>query len=424
MKINQNIAVFGAQFGDEAKARVIHYFSKNFEFTARFHSGGNAGHTIYHNGKKIVRHLIPSTDFSQPRNQAFLGAGMVVHLDDLFKEASDTEKMFPGSASRIIIDPDAFVVDDDHIEEDKEKNAHIGSTNKGITPAYKDKIGRTGTKVSSFIKDNAEVIKALKDLGVRFQYSLELKPLIERSTVIFEGSQSILLDLNFGNYPFVTSGECGLGGIYNAGFAFAPPTKVYGCAKAYMTKAGGGISKFITELPDKEASIIREKGAEIGATTSRPRRIGALDLPALKYSIIKGGITHLILTKLDVLNGMDKIKVCYDYGKEMFSGNDYENATPFYTELPGWQNARDIDQIRPFLSMIENYINIPIEYVSVGVNDEDMIKIQPKVENQETKGDRFTDPFDTSQMDLACKRVGFPTLSEVISDKIKQRIIK
>jgi adenylosuccinate synthase len=385
-----NIAVFGLQMGDEGKARVVNYFAKNYDYIIRFSGSGNAGHTIYHNGKKIIRHLIPSADFSTSHNKAFLGAGMVIHLEDLLKEVLETEEMFPGSASRIIVDPDAFVVYEKHIEEDKANNGHIGSTNKGVTPAYKDKIGRVGIKIRSLIKDNSEIIQALEKLGVQFKYVLELKEQMEISNLLFEGSQSIQLDLNFGTYPFVTSGDCGLGGIFNAGFAFAPPTKVYGIAKCYITKAGGGVGKFITELPEEEAQSIREKGNEIGATTNRPRRIGALDLPALKYSITKGGVTHLVLTKLDIINGQEKIKTCYDYGKSVFSGNDFEDATPHYTNLPGWKDAKDLTQVRPFIKHIEDYTGTKVEYISAGVDNDDVINLNPP-----TLSDVFENPEAT-----------------------------
>jgi adenylosuccinate synthase len=440
MKPN-NIAVFGLQLGDEAKGRCAYYLSKNYEWTARVAGGSNAGHTIYHNGKKIVRHLLPSTDFSIPNNKAFLGAGMVIDPRELFTEILETERMFPHAGERIIVDPDAFVVLEKHIEEDKAKNGHIGSTNKGITPAYKDKIGRVGVKIRHLIRDNAEVIQDLKRLGVQFKHVMELREQMQRSSILYEGSQSIQLDLNFGNYPFVTSGDCGLGGIYNAGFAFAPPTTVYGIAKAgYMTKAGGGDGKFTTELTEEESAYLRSKGNEIGATTGRPRRIGAMDLPALKYSIIKGGITDLILTKLDVLDGMEKIKVCYDYAKSVFSGADFEDAKPYYKDLPGWKNSRDIEQIKPFLKHIEAYLNVPIEYVSVGVNDADMIHrplarhgVQPA---QELVSDRLNDPFenppptepagfvkygnplDTTELDKRFKEVGYPTLADLMTQQV------
>jgi len=429
--MQNNIAVFGSQKGDEGKARIVNYFAKDFDYIIRFSGSGNAGHTIHHNDKKIIRHLIPSADFSNPKNKAFLGAGMVIYLEDLLQEVKETEEMFPGSAARIIVDPDAFVVFDKHIEEDKAKNGYIGSTNKGVTPAYKDKIGRTGTKIRTLIKDNAEIIKAFNDLGVQFKHVLELKEVMSRSRLLFEGSQSIQLDLNFGNYPFVTSGDCGLGGIYNAGFAFAPPTKVYGIAKPYVTKAGGGIGKFISELPEEEAKIIRERGEEVGATTGRPRRIGALDLPALKYSVIKGGITDLIFTKLDILNGMEKIKVCYDYNKSVVSGLDFEDAAPYYIELPGWKDASNIEEIMPFLEHVRNYIDVPISYVSIGVRNTDIISIKDdwktikKLIEPINTLERFTDPFESPKgfIKYGDEELsnGKPVVKE-ISNHIKQRL--
>ena len=289
-------------------------------------------------------------------------------------------------------------------------------------------------------------------MGVQFKHVLELKELMQRSNLLFEGSQSIQLDLNFGNYPFVTSGDCGLGGIYNAGFAFAPPTKIYGIAKAYITKAGGGIGKFTTELPEEEAKPIRERGNEIGATTGRPRRIGAMDFPALKYSVIKGGITDLIFTKLDILDGMEKIKVCYDYGKSVVCGNDFEDATPYYVELPGWKNAKNIDEIKPFIKHVEDFMGVPVSYVSVGVTDDDMLNIKEIEQSALDKmademAARLSDPFENpspeekkgfvkygegstsaapsiQNLDEQFKAAGFPTLTEVFQEAIKNRIAK
>ncbi len=376
--MNKNIAVFGAQIGDEAKARSIHSLSKYYNYCVRFSSGGNAGHTIYYNGKKIVRHLIPSTDFSIPNNKAFLGAGMVIDPDDLLKEVKETLETFPGAASKIIVDPDAFVVFQKHINQDIEKNKHIGSTNKGITPCYTDKIGRVGTKIRQLINDNHPSIIFLKELGVQFKHSLELYDEFIKSDIIFEGSQSVQLDLNFGNYPFVTSGECALGGIYNAGFAFCAPSKVYGVAKPYVTKAGGGIGRFLTEMPAEEGRFFAEKGLEIGATTSRPRRIGYLDMPALKYSVIKGGITNLIITKLDILNGLKSIKICHEYDKPIVCGNDLETAHPKYIEMSCWDDAskfKTCKSLQSFLEYIGNYTGADVEYISFGVNEHEFAKL-------------------------------------------------
>jgi adenylosuccinate synthase len=369
-----NIAVFGTQFGDEAKSRTANWLAKQYDWVIRVSGSSNAGHTLYHQGHKIVRHLLPSADFSIPTQKAFLGSGMVINLDELLQEVLETEKLFPGAASRIIVDPDAFVVLPKHIEEDKVKNKHIGSTNKGTTPAFKDRVGRTGVKVRQLLQDKIEVVQKLQDLGVQFKYSLELHEEFAASKLLFEGSQSIFLDYNFGPYPFVTSGECGLGGVMQSGFAKFMPSKILGICKPYLTKSGGGEGPFITEMPSEEAQLLRELGGEIGATTSRPRRIGYLDLPMLKYSVLKGSITSLVLTKLDILNGQRSIKVCASYEAPMVSGNDYATAKPIYLDLPGWKDARDPLQTGAFIRYMENYVGVPMEYISVGVKDEDMMK--------------------------------------------------
>lgn len=366
---NKNIAVFGAFYGDEAKARFCHWSAKDFDYFIRFSGSSNCGHTIYDNNVKIVRHLIPSADFNF--NKAFLGSGMVINPDELLKEVEDTIKLFPDAATKIIVDPDAFVVFPKHIEEDMLKNKHIGSTNKGVSPAYRDKINRCGTKIRDILNNSS--IKKLIDLGVQFKYSLEMKEEFQNSKLLFEGGQSILLDYNFSAYPFCTSGECSLGGIYNAGFAFAPPEIVYGIFKAYSTKVGEG--PFPTEYFDDAANKIRKIGNEIGATTKRPRRIGALDLPALKYSVIKGGINSLVMTKLDVLNGESTIKICTGYEKPIYSGSDFFTAKPIYIDLPGWKDSKNLEEIKPLIQYVEKYIGISISYISTGVNPEDLIKL-------------------------------------------------
>lgn len=370
--MNKNIAILGSQHGDCGKAKIAHTFAPDFDYIIRFAGSSNAGHTLYHNGIKIVRHLIPSADFSS-NNKAFLGAGMVINLEELLNEVQDTEKMFPGSASKIIVDPDAFVIFPHHVKEDMEKNKHIGSTNKGVSPCYRDKINRCGTKISKLINDNADIILAIKKLGVQFKHSMELRSEFEKSKLLFEGSQSILLDLSFGSYPYITSGECGLGGIYNAGFASFMPSKVCGIMKAYNTKVGEGC--FPTEIFGEEADKLVKLGQEFGSTTGRKRRIGWGDLPALKYSIIKGGINSLIITKLDILNGYDKVPVCIKYDKVPICGDDFFTAKPHYINVKGWKDCRDFNQTKEFIHTIADYTGIKIEYISIGINKEDIIKL-------------------------------------------------
>ncbi|CAN5950674.1 unnamed protein product, partial [Sphagnum jensenii] len=292
-----NIAVLGAVYGDEGKGSIVHHFSPDYDWVIRYSGGANAGHTIYRDGKKYVHNLLPSVDFRHDKTKAFLGQGMVIDLEKLGEEIFEANKDFKDVGARIYVDPDAFLVLPEHKDEDKKTNGHIGSTNRGIGPAYTSKIGRRGSRVRDFIQKKSNLIRNLSNLGVQFKSVLELKENFLNSSILYEGAQGILLDLNHGSYPYVSCGDCTVAGIYSSGFGFVPPEKVYGVGKAYVTKVGEG--PFPTEIFGKEAEELRKIGGEYGATTGRPRRVGWLDLPALRYSIIKGGITHLIITKLD-----------------------------------------------------------------------------------------------------------------------------
>lgn len=365
----KNIAVIGAFFGDEGKARIVNYLAKDYKYVVRFGGGSNAGHTLYQNNAKIVRHVLPSADFTL--NQfAVLASGMVINPQELLKEVEESEKIFSKCASKIIVDPDAFVVTAEHLEEDKQNIKNFGSTGKGISVAYRDKIYRKGTKIKDILNSDESLLK-LKKMGVQFKYNLELFNEFKNNPIIFEGAQAVMLDINSGTYPFVTSGDCGLGGIFNSGFSYAMPSKVYGVVKAYSTRVGEG--PFPTEIIGDEAEKIRSIGGEYGSTTGRARRIGWLDLPALKYACVKGGLTDLILTKVDVLNSFDRIKICSSYNKEVFSGSDFFDATPVYSEIIGWGNAKQVKNIEHFLNIIEMHSGCKVKYVSNGVNPEDML---------------------------------------------------
>lgn len=372
MKKN-NIAIIGTSAGDESKAAITHHFSPNFEYVVRFGGSLNAGHTLYHKGQKIIRRMVPSVDFSHSHTKAFLGSGMVIDLNFLLEESQSIDNMFPGAAKRIIVDPEAFVILPQHIEEDKENVKKWGSTGKGVGPAYRDKIDRKGIRVESFIKDNAEIIQTLSKLGVQFKYSLELKQSFEISNTIFEGAQAMLLDISHGTYPYVTCGEAGLAGIINSGFAFAMPAKVYGISKCYTTRVGEG--PFPTELHGEAATKLRERGGEYGAVTKRPRRVGWLDLPALEYACEKAGITHLVVSKLDILNGMKRIPVCMNYDKDLVSSKDFFTAKPNLKEIPGWVDAHQVEQILPFIREIEQFTHRTVELMSCGIEPKDIIKL-------------------------------------------------
>jgi adenylosuccinate synthase len=273
-----------------------------------------------------------------------------------------------------VVDPDAFLVLPEHIAEDKEKNKHIASTWKGIGPAYEAKVGRRGTKVRDYIRDNNPIIVALKELGIQFKYVLELQKEFVNSKLLFEGSQSILLTIASGTYPYVSSGDSEISGIISSGFGFAMPEKIVGVSKAcYITKSGAG--PMPTEMPKEEADVIRGKGFEIGATTGRPRRIGYLDLPALSFACKRGNINSLVLTKLDIYNGVEAIKVAVYYDKMIYSGSDFEGAKPSYTELPGWKDCKDPKQVAHYIRFIEEYVGVKVEYITTGVGEKDIIKI-------------------------------------------------
>lgn len=367
-----NIAIIGASWGDEAKARCAHYFSPNYRYIVRFSGSNNAGHTIYVDGVKIVFNQVPCIDFRDKITMGFLGAGMVINMHALADELVNLEKYFPNAASRITVDPDAFVVLEKHIEEDKLKNAHIGSTGKGIGPAYADKISRSGTKVRDFLNDNSEITQRLQKMGVKFKYVLEMYDEFLSSEVLFEGAQGVLLDINAGIYPYVSCGDSTLGGIYSSGFGFIAPKKVYGIAKVYTTKVGNG--PFPTEYFGEEAEALRKLGNEYGSVTGRPRRVGALDLPSLRYAKKKGGITHLILTKFDILNNNEYIKVCNRYEKEPVSGHDFFTAKPEYVNIEGWNDPKDFSQVENFIDFVEKETLLKVEYMSCGVTPDDFIK--------------------------------------------------
>lgn len=366
-----NAAVIGSFFGDEAKARIVHWLAPKYKYIIRFSGSSNAGHTIYKNGKKIVRHLLPSADFTV-NNYAVLASGMVINTKELLKEVQDTENMFPGSSKRIIVDPDAFVITDKHLLEDKENVIKFGSTGKGVSVAYREKIYRHGTKIQDILETDQNLIE-LKNMGVQFKYNLEMFDEFSSNQLLFEGAQAALLDINFGTYPYVTSGECTPGGIFNSGFSYAMPEKIYGIAKAYATRVGEG--PFPTEIKGSEADFLREKGAEYGATTGRPRRVGWLDLPALNFAIKKCGITDLVITKMDVLDNFDSIKIATSYENNLVCGKDFFNAKPQYQKLSGWKNSKNKNETREFLDTINSGTKTKISYLSCGVNDEDIISL-------------------------------------------------
>lgn len=371
-----NIAILGAAWGDEGKGHIVHSLSARYNWVVRFNGGANAGHTIYRNGVKYVHNLMPSFDWRSDIPKAFLGSGMVIDLEQLHKEVSSLWNVNSSFPARVYVDPDAFVVMPEHKELDKQLNSHIGSTNRGIGPAYTSKISRNGLRIRDRMYDaddnhDKHFIKEMQKMGVHFKGLMELRREMENTSILFEGAQGIMLDINHGIYPYVSSSESTVAGIYSCGFHFARPDKVYGVAKCYTTKVGEG--PFPTELLGDEAQDLRVRGNEYGATTGRPRRIGWVDLPALDYACQKGGITNLILTKFDILNGMERVPMCVAYDKPPMSSHDFYEAKPQYIKLPGWQDAaKDSSQLAPFISTAERLTGCPVSYISCGTDAKDV----------------------------------------------------
>lgn len=381
--MGNNIAILGSFSGDESKGRLTQYFSRtqNFDWVVRTSGAGNCGHTIYYGKQKLVHHFVPSLDFNNPNVRGFMSAGMVIDLHALHKELLGFENIFPGCSKKFVIDPDAFLVQDKHIQEDKEKNNHIGTTQTGTGPAYKDKIARTGTKIRDLIdkkktdSKQEEALDSLLKLGVQFKHVLSLKEDFKKSKILFEGAQGLMLDINQGVYPYVSCGDCTPAGIYSAGFNFAMPSTIYGVLKPYATKAYGA-GPFPSEASPEEAQILRELGGEIGATTGKPRRCGWLDLVALKYAVEKAGITDLILSKTDVLNNFGKIKVATKYDREVFSSCDFFDAKAILEEVDGWSDPSDWTQMSKFIKLIEEHVGVKVRYMTYGLGEDDIKKVE------------------------------------------------
>lgn len=393
--------LLGAVWGDEGKGKVVDYITPEYDIVSRFQGGSNAGHTIMFDGKKFVLHLIPSGIFNDCIN--VIGNGVVIDPIELIKEIETLESIGVDVKSSLIISDKAHLILPLHKLADREIEASkgeskIGSTLKGIGPAYTHKVSRNGIRVGDIFSDTFEkklqhiydsnLIKENKDF---FESCEKLKKytildtiyylnqaLIEGKSILAEGAQGTLLDVDFGTYPFVTSSNTTVGGVMTG--LGIPPTKinnVIGIFKAYTTRVGSG--PFPTELNDEIGNKIREIGKEFGATTGRARRCGWIDLPLLKYSCMVNGITELHMMKLDVLSNFEEIKVATDY----IIDNNKTNQIPYdlnqidsiiYKSFEGWDE--DITQAKGFVDLppncnefikyIENYLNIPIKLVSVG----------------------------------------------------------
>jgi adenylosuccinate synthase len=417
--------LLGLQWGDEGKGKIVDVLTKGYDIIARFQGGPNAGHTLEFDNIKHVLHTIPSGIF-HAGSVNLIGNGVVIDPIIFKKEIDKLLEFNVNVQDSLLISRKAHLILPSHrmldaaSEAAKGKNK-IGSTLKGIGPTYMDKTGRNGLRVGDI---ELEDFKARYDLLVGkhkqilshydFEYNLEemeaewmeavefLKtlPLIDsehyinkaikaNKTVLAEGAQGSLLDIDFGSYPFVTSSTTTCAGSCT-GLGIAPNRieKVFGIFKAYCTRVGSG--PFPTELFDETGEELRKKGHEFGATTGRPRRCGWLDLPALKYAIDVNGVTNLIMMKSDVLSGFDSIQVCTSY---KYKGMEIDHLPysiesdliePIYKELPGWKEditeLEDYDnapeQLKNYVSYLQKELGVPISIISVGPNRNQTITLE------------------------------------------------
>jgi adenylosuccinate synthase len=375
----KNITVVGTQFGDEGKGKIIDFLAEKADVIARFNGGNNAGHTIKVNDKTTILHLIPSGILHNGKIN-IIGNGVVVDPKVLMQEIEDLRnKGVKVTPDNLVLSENAHVILENHIKEDKEKNKHLGTTSRGIGPAYTDKIARAGLRVIDYINKDDEFSKKISPFVKNT--TLLINNLIDKNKkVLFEGAQGTLLDIDHGTYPYVTSSNTISGGVC-LGLGIGPKNvgNVIGIAKAYITRVGAG--PLPTELKDEVGKQIQDIGKEFGATTGRARRCGWFDALIGKYAVMVNGLDTIALTKLDVLSGLEKIKICISYKHKNkiikdFSSNVeiLENCEPIYEEMPGWKEKLDNinkfndlpENAKKYIKRIEELMEIPVCIVSIG----------------------------------------------------------
>ncbi|MDP7244663.1 MAG: adenylosuccinate synthetase [Flavobacteriales bacterium] len=375
----KNIAVIGAQFGDEGKGKIIDFLAEKADVVVRFNGGNNSGHTIKIKDKTTILHLIPSGILHKEAIN-IIGNGLVIDPKVLMQEIENLEnKHVKVSPDNLVLSENAHIILEKHIKEDKEKNKRLGTTSRGIGPAYTDKVARSGLRVIDYINKNNEFSKKISPFVKNT--TLFINNLIAKNKkILFEGAQGTLLDIDFGTYPYVTSSNPTAGGICT-GLGIGPKTigNVFGIAKAYITRVGSG--PLPTELKDDVGKQIQEKGKEFGATTGRSRRCGWFDALIGKYAVMVNGLDAIALMKLDVLSGLEKIKICigYKYKDKIiknFTTNleILENCKPVYEELAGWKenldNINKFEQLpenaKKYIKRIEELLDVPAYIVSIG----------------------------------------------------------
>lgn len=410
--------VLGTQWGDEGKGKIIDVLAPNADYVVRFQGGNNAGHTVVVGDKKFILHLLPSGVINS-KGKCIIGAGVVVDIEVLLNEISALEEKGL-KLDNLYIDERAHIIMPYHISIDKAKEEalgenKIGTTNRGIGPAYNDKISRNGIRMGDLLelsrfRDKLEwnisekndiLIKYgkptfdIEEVYTKFVYLadkikhriidgvVEINEAISSGKkVLFEGAQALMLDIDYGTYPYVTSSSPTAGGVcVGAGVAPSKINRVLGVMKAYTTRVGEG--PFPTEQDNEIGDNLRKVGHEYGATTGRPRRCGWLDLVVGKYAVLIDGLTDIILTKLDVLTGYEKIKVAVAYEIDGIKYSTYpsilrksKKVNVIYKELDGWQedisSIKEYDKLpdncKKYVEFIEKHLDCKITMISVGAD--------------------------------------------------------
>lgn len=422
------VVIVGTQWGDEGKGKIVDFLTEKADVVARYQGGHNAGHTVVINNEKYILHLIPSGILHKGK-KCIIGNGVVIAPDALISEIEGLKERGIDTDNNLLISKNAHVIMPYHIaiekeNENKKGNKKIGTTGRGIGPSYTDKVARHGIRMMDLLTPTVFREKLLSNIvAVNFmlenfyktaplnadaiydkymQYAERLYKYIADTDVIinnnidagknilFEGAQGTLLDIDHGTYPFVTSSNTIAGGACT-GVGVGPTkiNKVLGIVKAYTTRVGEG--PFPTELKDQTGEEIRKKGGEFGATTGRPRRCGWLDMVILKYAVRINGLTGIALTKMDILDGMDKLKICVGY---KYNGNLYEefpkdtvvleNCEPVYEEVEGWKEStlgiKEFDKLpinaKKYIKKIEEMLKIEVQIISTGQKRDEIIVLK------------------------------------------------
>ncbi len=409
-----NLAVLGAQWGDEGKGKIVDLLAPRFDIVARYQGGHNAGHTVYVNGTKFVLRLIPS-GILHPGITCVIGNGVVVDPEALFGEVDELARNGIEVGDRLIVSDKAHVIlpyhrDLDLLAEARRGDRKIGTTSRGIGPAYEDKIARRGIRVGDLadptaleqnVRDNVLARNRLVHdstmdwrpvFSQLMMYAARLRPWVRDislmlhdatrrgQSILFEGAQGTLLDIDHGTYPYVTSSSASVGGVCT-GLGVGPRAigGVLGVTKAYTTRVGEG--PLPTELFDEMGDRLRDSGNEYGAVTGRPRRCGWYDAVAVRYSVRINGLDGLALTKLDVLDGLERIEVCTSYRCGSRTLTEFPSdvaqlsaCEPIYESLPGWatptrgvRRFSDLpDNARRYIARLEDISGVPAVIVSTG----------------------------------------------------------